>query len=191
MSVASFIACVRSGKTPTRSECLDACDVLSEPVTGVPLGSFFDAKARWSLDTFGPGDRLRGILAHIRKELGEIEASPADLEEWVDVVLLAMDGAWRVAGADGAKFTLALFNKHQKNLFRDWPDWRTAPTDRPTEHIKTLDEKHAPGAGESAEYWRQRAYDESAEAKRWAERVKILEERLARITSIASGRGAT
>ncbi|MDA8119290.1 MAG: DUF550 domain-containing protein [Gammaproteobacteria bacterium] len=45
--------------------------------------------------TFGPGSRADGVLDHIAKELREIAAHPADLEEWIDVVLLALDGAWR------------------------------------------------------------------------------------------------
>ena len=44
---------------------------------------------------FGPGSRANGALDHIAKELREIAAHPADLEEWIDVVLLALDGAWR------------------------------------------------------------------------------------------------
>ncbi len=47
----------------------------------------------FSLRTFGPGPRTAGVIDHIRKELREIEADPLDLEEWIDVVLLAFDGA--------------------------------------------------------------------------------------------------
>lgn len=56
----------------------------------------------FSLRTFGPGARTSGIVDHIRKELDEIQRSPADLEEWVDVILLAFDGAWRLPGSDDA-----------------------------------------------------------------------------------------
>lgn len=45
--------------------------------------------------TFGPGVRLQGVLDHIRKELVEVEESGGSLAEWVDVILLALDGAWR------------------------------------------------------------------------------------------------
>lgn len=98
--------------------------------------AFFDAKAAWSLETFGPGDRYAGVVAHIRKELAEVEAKPADLEEWVDVVLLAMDGAWRSAGADGAAFVAALRAKDAKNRGRTWPDWRTLKPGDVSEHVK-------------------------------------------------------
>jgi hypothetical protein len=46
----------------------------------------------FSEHTFGPGERTIGVLDHIRKELREIETDPTDLEEWIDVVLLALRG---------------------------------------------------------------------------------------------------
>jgi len=114
------------------------------------FADFFDAKAKWSRETFGPGDRLRGVLAHIRKELSEIEREPSDIEEWIDVVMLAMDGAWRVAGADGEAFVSALLAKHEKNIGRIWPDWRTASNDAPIEHDRALDRMHPRPATDAA-----------------------------------------
>ena len=87
------------------------------------LADWFDAKARWSAEVFGPEtgpQRYEAVVAHIRKELVEIERDPADLEEWCDVVMLAMDGAWRSAGADGAAFVAMLEGKHAINLVRVW-----------------------------------------------------------------------
>ena len=52
----------------------------------------------WSRDTFGNGRRTGGVIQHIRKELNEIEQKPDDLEEWVDVIILALDGFWRHGG---------------------------------------------------------------------------------------------
>jgi hypothetical protein len=101
------------------------------------LASFFDEKARWSLETFGPGSRYSGVVAHIRKELVEIETKPADLVEWIDVVLLAMDGAWRAAGADGEAFCKALLDKDARNRQRQWPDWRTLAQGAVSEHVKS------------------------------------------------------
>jgi hypothetical protein len=43
--------------------------------------------------TFGPGERAEGIIDHIGMELKEVLKSPRDLEEWIDIVLLALDGA--------------------------------------------------------------------------------------------------
>ncbi len=89
----------------------------------------------FSRATFGPGARTAGVCDHIRKELAEIEAAPADITEWVDVVLLALDGAWR-SGATPEQNAEAIQAKQTKNEGRDWPDWRTAPTDRAIEHVR-------------------------------------------------------
>ena len=53
----------------------------------------------FSLETFGPGSRTKGVTDHIRKELEEVLEAPDDVEEWCDLLLLALDGAWR-AGHD-------------------------------------------------------------------------------------------
>ena len=100
------------------------------------FAALFDARCEWSRETFGPGDRAAGVVAHIRKELAEIEAEPSDLEEWVDVIILAMDGAWRSAGADGAACFAAIVAKDAKNRARKWPDRRTHPLGAATEHVR-------------------------------------------------------
>jgi len=89
----------------------------------------------FSVSTFGPGSRSTGIINHIRKELIEIENSPADVTEWIDVVLLAFDGAWR-AGHSPEDIVQALFMKQRKNESRTWPDWRTADPEAAIEHVK-------------------------------------------------------
>ncbi len=90
----------------------------------------------WSERTFGPGDRAKGVVDHIRKELNEIEADPGDLKEWIDVVILGLDGAWR-SGATPEQIIAALVAKQSKNEARQWPDWRTAPADRAIEHVRS------------------------------------------------------
>lgn len=90
----------------------------------------------WSERTFGPGDRAKGVVDHIRKELNEIEADPGDLKEWIDVVILGLDGAWR-SGATPEQIIAALVAKQSKNEARQWPDWRTAPADRTIEHVRS------------------------------------------------------
>lgn len=85
--------------------------------------------------TFGPGVRTAGVCDHIRKELTEIEKAPRDLEEWVDVILLAIDGAWR-SGASAIEIVAAMDAKQTKNERRDWPDWRTADPDKAIEHVR-------------------------------------------------------
>lgn len=113
-----------------------ACDAESDAHELRPLAMFFDARARWSERTFGPGNRYLGVVEHIRRELREIEASPADLEEWIDVVLLAMDGAWRSTNANGADFVHALAAKAEKNRRRTWPAPGTVDPAGVTEHVR-------------------------------------------------------
>lgn len=83
--------------------------------------------------TFGPGRRTHGVIDHIRKELLEIEADPIDLGEWVDVAILAFDGAWR-AGHEPQEIVDAIVAKQARNEARTWPDWRTADPDKAIEH---------------------------------------------------------
>lgn len=90
---------------------------------------------KWSEKTFGPGVRTAGVLDHITKELAEIRDSPVDLEEWIDVVILALDGAWR-AGHAPETIVETLATKQRKNESRQWPDWRTADPDKAIEHVR-------------------------------------------------------
>jgi hypothetical protein len=92
----------------------------------------------WSEKTFGPGSRAQGVVDHIRKELVEIEEDPGDLREWTDVVILALDGAWR-SGASPEQIIAALVAKQKKNEGREWPDWRTADPSKAIEHIRTAE----------------------------------------------------
>lgn len=87
----------------------------------------------WSRKTFGPGRRTLGVIDHIRKELNEIEADPEDVSEWIDVLILALDGAWR-AGFTPLEIIEALEAKQARNEARRWPDWRTVGEDRAIEH---------------------------------------------------------
>ena len=98
-------------------------------VAPVGIDSLADEKARWSLKTFGPGKRTRGLVEHIRRELDEILAKPDDLTEPVDVILLAMD---LYARAGGKSLMEDLRKKHNINTWRTWP----APEseDHPAEH---------------------------------------------------------
>jgi hypothetical protein len=90
----------------------------------------------FSEKTFGPGARPFGVIDHIRKELKEIEANPTDIEEWIDVIILACDGAWR-AGFEPEQIAEALAAKQTKNEGRTWPDWRTIPEDKAIEHDRS------------------------------------------------------
>jgi hypothetical protein len=87
----------------------------------------------FSAKTFGPGTRLRGIVDHIRKELVEIEKSNGDLSEWIDVIILALDGAWR-SGATPSQIVEDLVEKMNRNATRTWPDWRARSENEAIEH---------------------------------------------------------
>jgi hypothetical protein len=102
----------------------------------------------WSTLTFGPGFRRDGVIDHIRKELVEIEEAYTEagrLSEWVDVIILAIDGAWR-CGADPQAILDAIRDKQAINESRVWPDWRTAPRDRAIEHDRSHDDIETAGS---------------------------------------------
>ena len=111
--------------------------------TGFDFEEHLQRQRDWSERTFGPGERAAGVVDHIRKELREIEAAPGDLEEWVDVVILALDGAWR-SGASPRAIIAALAAKQAKNEARRWPDWRTAEPGKAIEHERAAPAQPAP-----------------------------------------------
>lgn len=86
----------------------DALRRVREEAGAEALAGVFDRRAAWSLRTFGAGDKYKGVVEHIRRELAEIEADPSSLVEWVDVVMLAMDGALeRESGAAAMQAALS------------------------------------------------------------------------------------
>ncbi len=95
------------------------------------LEHYLERHVDWSLATFGPGTRTEGLLKHIAKELGEISRQPYDLVEWIDVIILALDGYWR-HGGDPKQIMTVLVEKQDINLAREW----NTPIDgEPTEHV--------------------------------------------------------
>ena len=76
-----------------------------------------------------------GVIDHLNKEMVEVAADPGDLSEWIDVVILAIDGAWR-AGFSAEEIVMGLVAKQLKNERRKWPDWRTAEPGKAIEHVK-------------------------------------------------------
>jgi len=97
---------------------------------------------QFSERTYGPGDRTEGVCDHIRKELREVQddavAGLPTLPEWVDVIILAFDGAWR-SGATPEQIVAAIVAKQTKNEGRKWPDWRTADRGKAIEHDRSAD----------------------------------------------------
>lgn len=99
------------------------------------LANHIRRQMEFSEKTFGPGPRVAGVCDHIRKELKEIEEDPGDLMEWVDVVILAIDGAWR-SGFSPEQIAEAIEVKQAKNESRKWPDWRRVDQGKAIEHIR-------------------------------------------------------
>ena len=106
----------------------------------------------FSRATFGPGKRMKGVIDHIQKELVEVEKSGGAASEWVDVVILGLDGLTRELmfsddGAyaprdpkDVAEIACAMIEgKQSRNEARVWPDWRTAEPDKAIEHDRSHD----------------------------------------------------
>jgi hypothetical protein len=111
---------------------------ISDQAAGFDMLAHLARQRAWSEMTFGPGARTKGVVDHIRKELLEIEGDPTDLTEWIDVVILALDGAWR-AGGSPEQIIATMVAKQTKNEGRAWPDWRTADPDKAIEHDRSED----------------------------------------------------
>jgi hypothetical protein len=122
------------------------------PIESFELVTHLCEQRNFSLETFGPGEKTAAVLAHIRKELDEIEANPSDLVEWIDVVLLAFDGALRHGGTPES-VARALGEKFARNKRRQWPDWRTQPADQPIEHVSTESDPRSAQLTVAKEMW--------------------------------------
>lgn len=104
----------------------------------VDLVEYIKNQIEFSEKTFGPDKRTEAITDHIKKELIEVAEEPNDLLEWIDLVILALDGAWR-SGYTPEQVVDALHRKQIENNNREWPDWRTVPQDKAIEHLRNED----------------------------------------------------
>lgn len=97
--------------------------------------------------TFGHGTRTAGVIDHIRKELVEVETAGGEAAEWVDVVILALDGLTRqLAFCNGPRIKdpqrvaeMAcdmIVGKQSRNESREWPDWRSQSPNKAIEHVR-------------------------------------------------------
>ena len=120
-----------AGKMPPPGTALYAAPQAS--AEAFDFAAHLARQAEFSALTFGPGSRVAGICDHIRKELIEVENSGGDLKEWVDVIILGLDGAWR-SGATPQEIIAAIVAKQAKNEARTWPDWRTVDPNKAIEH---------------------------------------------------------
>jgi hypothetical protein len=98
------------------------------------LEKWIEEQAKFSVKTFGPDLRTKGIVDHITKELKEVTES-SDLDEWCDIIILAFDGAWR-SGYSPKEIADYLHKKLEINKKRKWPDWRECTEDVAIEHIR-------------------------------------------------------
>lgn len=126
--------------TNARSIIAKATGKMESPVS-FDLVAHLHRQREFSERTFGPGMRTSGVIDHIRKELHEIESKPDDVSEWVDVILLALDGAWR-AGFSPEQIARAIAAKQAKNESRKWPDFRTAEPGKAIEHVREEQDHH-------------------------------------------------
>lgn len=99
----------------------------------ITIADFVKWQKEWSIVTFGPGKRSEGVLKHIESEIEEVRAEPTKLEEWIDVVILALDGAWR-AGYTPEEVEAALIEKSKRNRLRTFSPF--PPEDEPSFHVK-------------------------------------------------------
>lgn len=83
------------------------------------FADFLSRRNLWSLGTFGRGPRQLTLVRHIESELNEIRETPYDLMEWVDVILLALDGAHRT-GHSADEIIEAIYAKQEINRNRKW-----------------------------------------------------------------------
>jgi hypothetical protein len=97
------------------------------------LYHYVERQRVWSNETFGTGRRTLGVTNHIRKELAEIEADPDDVREWVDVIILAINGYTRHGGKP-EELAEMLEAKQRVNFERAWP--KAGPEDEAVEHIR-------------------------------------------------------
>jgi hypothetical protein len=112
---------------------------------------YLDRQMVWSRGVFGGGMRIKGIIEHIRKECEEVlaeadyvlagrvhclEAKKKLLGEWVDLIILALDGAWRT-GASIRDIKDALLRKQDINIQRKWP--KPVSEDKAVEHVRGQD----------------------------------------------------
>lgn len=89
----------------------------------------------WALATFGPDRDNEGLLKHILKEVEEVREDPNDVEEWMDIAILAIHGAWKT-GASPEEVAQTLIMKLAKVQRRDWPKLEDQVPGKPIEHLK-------------------------------------------------------
>ncbi|MGL4442171.1 MAG: hypothetical protein ACRCU1_01010, partial [Alsobacter sp.] len=79
-------------------------EILLSHINDFDVAEFYSRKAAWSRETFGTRQTTDGVIAHLRKELAELEGelgggnAAGIREELADICLLAIDLSWRAGG---------------------------------------------------------------------------------------------
>lgn len=71
------------------------------PVNALDFNTYLERHVEWGWKTFGTpaeGRGPKGPLDHVLKEVQEIMANPSDVTEWVDAIILTIDGFIRAGG---------------------------------------------------------------------------------------------
>ena len=102
-----------------------------------PFEAMVERHRSWTYANFGTGRQTLGLTRHIEKELEEIRENPDDLSEWIDVMLLALDGYLRHGGTVETLLR-DMQAKQDKNFARQWLPGTDEST--PVEHDRSLDE---------------------------------------------------
>lgn len=78
-----------------------------------------DTICKWSNSEFGPGERVHGMIAHLRMEVDELSEKPKDIVEMADCLILLMN----IAGAQSYSMRQlfdAVVLKMSINMNRKW-----------------------------------------------------------------------
>ena len=113
----------------------------------VTFDDYLKRHEEWGHATFGSPADGRGPLGplnHIEKEIVEIKEDPTDLKEWIDLIILGIDGFLR-AGGKKTMLLPMLFAKQLTNAARNWPEWRGSDPTKAIEHVRTPEELAAKG----------------------------------------------
>lgn len=98
------------------------------------LNGILERQHVFSLKTFGPDYTPEQAIDHISDELKEVTRDKTDIFEWIDIALIALDGAMR-CGYSPNEVRKTLIKKISINEKRSWPDWRTSDRSKKICHI--------------------------------------------------------
>jgi hypothetical protein len=111
--------------------------------------SYKNVNVSGNFNTFGPGPRTNGVLDHIERQIIEVRNSCGSSSEWVDLVILSLDGLtrqlWSASNYNKTADEIAewacdiIRGKQGRNELRSWPDWRQAAPDKAIEHDRSKD----------------------------------------------------